>query len=851
MSLAERPRRAPPQPAAVPALAGDEAPVALPRLAGKRRLVFGAGAVLMALVALTLAAMAWHEHRQLQNIVTDRNELLARVLTEQTTRNIEAAALAAATLADLLQRDQAPESAQTLAAIQQSLVNLPFLRSIAVLDSSGRVRVSAQPGEAGRLVDLAALGPLPPPGVDRLAAYAPGRGLADLARGQATAIPPGVGFLPLLRTVQRTQGDVLVVVALLNPSAFVNFQQLLMDGPGAAAALVTYDGHLIAGTNTVTQPAGATLKALPPFSQFLPAREHGAWVGEGLREGTQLAAFRVSATRPLAVLVEVDREAALQPWWVLVRNLALAGAAIVAMVGGITFVAWRSVRAREIARAERNAAQAQALRRERELSVTIQSLQELIFRTNAQGLLTYANQPWAMAAGAGRPLWALVAAEQRSAAQALFARASDTDVRHLQAVIAEQGGRKRSFDLSVMPLHENGRLTGFAGSAVDITARIVAQRRLQAQLAFTELLMDISPLPSSLVDLQGRYVMVNKAWEIFTGRQRADTVGHIVGAHLPKAEREVHEAQDRILLVSGEPKRYESQARHHDGSTRDVVINKLLVPGDQDQPAGVLSVLVDVTEFRNAERSTREARDIAEEASRVKSEFIANISHELRTPLQAIIGFSELGLRRGKEQPKLASMFDDIHNAGQRMLALVNDLLDVAKIESTVGTIHLERTDLRGLVGHVLKELAPLLEGKQLQVLLQLGPLPLRGKVDPLRFQQVLRNVMANAIKFSPPGGRITVEGGHTEMGELLLRVADQGPGIPPAELEAIFQAFVQSSVTKDGSGGTGLGLAISRKIVEAHGGQISAANRPEGGAVFSIVMPNRSNSSETQPAPL
>ncbi|KPF50336.1 hypothetical protein IP87_10625 [beta proteobacterium AAP121] len=825
--------------------------MALPsQLAGKRRWVFGAGALLMALVTLTLTGMAWHEHQQLQAVVGDRNELLARVLSEQTTRNIEAAALAAATLADLLQRDQLPESAQTGAAMQQSLVNLPFLRSIAVLDAAGRVRASAQASEVGRLIDLAALGPLPAPGTDRLAEQAPGRSLADLARGQATAIPAGVSFLPLLRTVRRSNGETLLVVALLNPSAFVNFQQLLLDGPGAAAALVTYDGRLIAGTDTVARPAGADLRALAPFSQFLPAREHGAWIGEGLREGTQLAAFRVSATRPLAVLVEVDRDAVLQPWWTLVRNLALAGAAIFVMVAGFTFLAWRSLRAREIARAERDAAQAEALHRERELSVTIQSLQELIFRTDAQGLLTYANQPWALTAGAGRPLWELVAPEQRTAARTLFARASDTDVRHLQAVMAEQSGRRRSFDISVMPLHENGRLTGFAGSAIDVTGRIVAQRRLQMQLAFTEQLMNVSPFPMSLFDLKRRYVMVNKAWEDFTGRTRAETVGQTVGGALPQSERDQHEAQDRALIEDGQPRRYEARARHRDGSQRDLMVNKLLVPGDEEQPACVLAVMVDVTEFRNAERSTREARDIAEEASRVKSEFIANISHELRTPLQSIIGFSELGLRRGQDQPRLASMFDDIHNAGQRMLALVNDLLDVAKIESTVGTIHLERTDLRGLVTHVLKELTPLLDGKQLQVLLQLGNQPLRGKVDPLRFQQVLRNVVANAIKFSPPGSRLTVEGGHTDMGELELRVADEGPGIPPAELETIFQAFVQSSKTKDGSGGTGLGLAISRKIIEAHGGRISAQNRPEGGAVFSIVLPNR-GSTETQPAPL
>jgi PAS domain S-box-containing protein len=595
---------------------------------------------------------------------------------------------------------------------------------------------------------------------------------------------------------------------------------------------------------------GSSVAALPPFQQFLPQQEYGTWVGPGLREQTQMAAFRVSATRPLVVLVEMDRSVGLAPWGRLVKRLLGAGAAMVLLVAGLTAVAWRSVRAREVARAERDLAQAEVAQRERELSVTIQSLQELIFRTDVHGVLNYANQPWAAKRGGGRPLWELVVPAQREAARALFARASDTDVRHLQASIGEEGSEQRSYDFSVMPLHEGGQLVGFAGSAVNVTARVQAQRRLQAQLGFNEMLMDISPLPKSVVDMQGRYVIVNKSWETFTGRRREAVIGQRVGQHLPLAERAVHEAQDRLLMQTRQPVRYEARALHHDGGLRDVVVNKLLVPGEDGQPAGVLSVLVDVTEFRAAERATLEARDAAEEASRTKSEFIANISHELRTPLQSIIGFSELGLRRGGDQPRLAGMFEDIHNAGQRMLALVNDLLDVAKIESTVGTIHLERADLRGLVRHVVKELQPLLDGKQLRVDLQLGDLPLRARVDPLRFQQVVRNVLANAIKFSPALGTVAVHGGHTDAGELELRITDQGPGIPPAELESIFQAFVQSSKTKDGSGGTGLGLAISRKIIEAHGGRIQAANRPEGGSVFTLNLPARAGT-ETMPAPL
>jgi len=303
----------------------------------------------------------------------------------------------------------------------------------------------------------------------------------------------------------------------------------------------------------------------------------------------------------------------------------------------------------------------------------------------------------------------------------------------------------------------------------------------------------------------------------------------------------LHAAQDARLMAEGGRLRYETQLFHRDGSRRDMLVTKVLVPDEQGGAAGILCTLMDVSEFRDAERATREARDVAEEASRSKSEFVANISHELRTPLQSILGFSELGLMRGREHPKLAGMFGDIHTSGQRMLALVNDLLDVSKIESAVGTFDLERCDLRGLVQAVLRELDPLLARRRLGLKLALIDEPLTAKVDPLRFQQVIRNVMANAIKFSPEGGLLEIEGGITPQGEVCLSVADRGPGIPAAELETIFEAFVQSSKTKDGSGGTGLGLAICRKIVEIHGGRISAANRPDGGAIFRIHLPLRS----------
>ena len=340
------------------------------------------------------------------------------------------------------------------------------------------------------------------------------------------------------------------------------------------------------------------------------------------------------------------------------------------------------------------------------------------------------------------------------------------------------------------------------------------------------------------------------AWEEYQGRERVIVLGKAVAECLPPDEVKVHQSANKQLLRWGGRTLVETQVRHGDGSLRDTRLDKAAIADEHGQVTGVLTILMDVSEFREAERATQEARDAAEEASRAKSEFVANMSHELRTPLQSILGFAELGMLRGRTQPKLAGMFEGIHSAGQRMLTLVNDLLEVSKLESTVGTFHMERIDLRGVVRPVIRELEPLLERSHLMMDLRMPDLPLVAKADPLRFQQVIRNVVANAIKFSPPGSTITLEGYADPQGQTHLVVRDEGPGIPPSELQSIFEAFVQSSKTKDGSGGTGLGLAICRKIVEAMGGRIFAQNVPASGAAFHIILPARGQA-ETVPAPL
>jgi PAS domain S-box-containing protein len=811
------------------------------------RLVAVVGAVVGSLLVLALAALAWVDHLAHDARVQEQTVLMARVFADHATRSIDSAALAAATVGDLLERNVEPDSPEVVGAMSQTLVNLPFLRGMAVIDSQGLVLASADPAERGIVIDLAVLGPLPPGRRTVLGGFVAARRLADLHPAHAAPVARGVGFLPLLSTTRRSDGRVLIVVSLVNIDALLNFQQVTMGDERMASALLGFAGRLLGATQAVERNSGEDLTALPPFVEFLPAREHGSWTGAGLRSGVQIASFRTSRNWPLLAWVEFDEDAAHAQWWRDSRGRLFVGVGVLAVTFLMTLLAVRSLRARA-------ATQARIAKREREMGATLAGLQEVVFRCDADGLLVFVNPAWERLTGRDAASWnglpfvdAVAEADRAKAGRLLKALPTDGLAQTLALSLQAADGRALPHECTVTPLPRDA---GFVGSAVDVTERLEARRRLQSQLAFTEMLLESSPLPMSVVGRDRRYRIVNRAWEVFTGRQREQALGAPVGLHLSPAERLEHEARDAQVYRTGEPLRYEARLPHADGSMRDVVIEKRALPGmEGNEPLGILAVIIDVTEFREAERATRDARDAAEDASRAKSEFIANISHELRTPLQSIIGFSELGLRRAGEQVRLAAMFDDIHASGQRMLALVNDLLDVARIESSVGTLHLERGDLRAPVREVLRELQPLAAKRGVALIESLSEAPMTAKLDPLRFQQVVRNVVANAIRFSPEGGPVEIGADVTEAGEWRLAIADRGPGIPEDELEGVFEAFVQSSRTKDGSGGTGLGLAISRTIMHAHGGRITARNREGGGSVFEIVLPARGG--DTMPASL
>jgi signal transduction histidine kinase len=215
-----------------------------------------------------------------------------------------------------------------------------------------------------------------------------------------------------------------------------------------------------------------------------------------------------------------------------------------------------------------------------------------------------------------------------------------------------------------------------------------------------------------------------------------------------------------------------------------------------------------------------------------------------------MLGFAALGMEKSGAENRLQRYFTRIHESAARLLALVDDLLDLAKLEARKMIVHPQRQDVLPILEQVQGELDPLLAAGRIDVVVACADCDTTALVDAPRFAQVLRNLLSNAIRFSPAGGSIRIEfspsrlprgrraSDHGTVAALALRIIDQGPGIPTDELESIFDKFVQSTRTRTGAGGTGLGLAICLEIMNAHRGRIYAENAPTGGACLVVILP-------------
>jgi PAS domain S-box-containing protein len=433
--------------------------------------------------------------------------------------------------------------------------------------------------------------------------------------------------------------------------------------------------------------------------------------------------------------------------------------------------------------------------------------------------------------------------------------------------------------LAIFPLQNGGRPVEVFAMGVDITDRVRAEQDLR--LSETRF-RDLSELSADWFWEQDADLRFN----YFSSGLERSGVG--MNEHLGKLRwelpiqlsEEAWQAHKADLAARRPFRDFEFRIINSEGVSRWFVANGIPLYDDNGEFVGYRGNGRDITARKQLEEELRQHRDhleelvrsqtddlrrakeFAEQATRAKSDFLANMSHELRTPMHAVLSFARIGLLKADTvgPEKLRDYFEHIRAGGQRLLDLVNDLLDLSKLEAGRMEYAMARTDLRLRVHEVVAELAPLLETKKLVCDVNIDAKDCHTWGDPRRLDQVIRNLLGNALKFTPEGRKITVDVADDDMPlgrrasdagmtrpALRLTVADQGIGIPESELESVFGKFTQSSLTTTGAGGTGLGLAICREIVQAHRGMIRARNRSEGGCAFDVFLPYDSSSAHSR----
>jgi signal transduction histidine kinase len=257
---------------------------------------------------------------------------------------------------------------------------------------------------------------------------------------------------------------------------------------------------------------------------------------------------------------------------------------------------------------------------------------------------------------------------------------------------------------------------------------------------------------------------------------------------------------------------------------------------------GIVSVYSDITDLKASERRLIQARSQAETANRAKSEFLANMSHELRTPLNAIIGFSEIIAHElfgplGNE--KYRDYMKDIHQSSLHLLSIINDVLDMSKIEAGKLELSREPLNIRSLIGEVIRMMRERAESRGIKLAPTLVDEDLEIWADERAMKQIFLNLLSNAIKFSRDGGVVCIRVVADRPDLAIVEFEDHGIGMNEEELERALQPFGQAkpSTTRN-YGGTGLGLPITKGLIEAHGGKLAIESRPGQGTIARIAMP-------------
>ncbi|MBA3502195.1 MAG: PAS domain S-box protein [Myxococcota bacterium] len=381
-------------------------------------------------------------------------------------------------------------------------------------------------------------------------------------------------------------------------------------------------------------------------------------------------------------------------------------------------------------------------------------------------------------------------------------------------------------EISLAPL-QTGRELLISTAIRDITERARAEEKFRG-------LLESAPDAMVIANRAGVIRLINAQTERLFGYARDELVGQEVEVLIPERFRHSY-TQHRESFFAEPRAREMGQFCGIKKNGKEFPIEISLAPLQTEEGVLVAGAIRDITESKQLEERIREA-------SRLKSEFLANMSHELRTPLNAIIGFADL-MHREKVGPVSADhkeYLGDILTSAHHLLQLINDVLDLAKVESGKMEFHHEPVDLAQLLGEVRDVLRKVASDKRLHLETQVDSAISRVVVDAARVKQVLYNYVSNAIKFTPEGGTVTIRIGRADdPSEFRIDVEDTGIGIAEEHLSSLFVQFQQldAGATKRYQG-TGLGLVLTKRLVEGHHGRVEVKSTLGKGSTFSAILP-------------
>src|SRR5450755_1749843 len=402
-------------------------------------------------------------------------------------------------------------------------------------------------------------------------------------------------------------------------------------------------------------------------------------------------------------------------------------------------------------------------------------------------------------------------------------------------------GSRLSAIVSVTALRDApGGIIGYLLIGTDNTARqqVEAERmqldqRVRDQQFYTRSLIESNIDALIATDPRGIITDVNKQMEALTGCTRDELIGAPFKDYFTDPER----AEAGIKLVLGESKLtdYELTAHARDGKETVVSYNASTFHDRDRKLQGVFAAARDVTERKRYEQSLQQA-------NRAKSVFLANMSHEIRTPMNAILGFSQLMLRDPDLTPRQCQYLGTINRSGEHLLALINDILEMSKIEAGRTTLNLTTFDLPGLLKDLEMMFRVRTDEKKLSFSVEtIGDVPQYIVTDINKLRQVFINVLGNAVKFTEQGGiglRVRTDCEAMPEPFLQVEIEDTGPGISPEDQDKLFRHFEQTKTGQQAGTGTGLGLAISREFVRLMGGDITVSSQVGRGSIFIIHLP-------------